>query len=426
MAYSLIIFISFFCVFAMDIFNQMSPFFGSPAWSTNFLLVLNLMSAFGLFVVSRKLHWKTNIPTRGLLVIQLFWLWAFITFLHGIVNAHDYWDWKILLLGYLPSVAVSLAVVLGINFDYSSKIFRFLLFKLFPISFIFIPFTLAYTDEFYSRLVMPVCLFILITPYLQNKWRILVISVAVISIVMDVTYRANAVRLLIPLMLLILFYFRVILQSKFMNFVLISLFCIPLIFLFLGINGNFNVFSEKIVNYETKIILQGESSTSNIADDTRTFLYKEVFYSMVKRNSSFIFGEGGSAGYQTDYFSDAVLNQKGRYRSEVGFLNTFLYSGVVGVLLYSLVLFVPAYYAINRSNNRLCKMIGLFLAARWSLSFVEEIAQFDMNFFFLWLMIGLCLSNRFRALTDAQMAIYFGAGRQAVLHQLNKDVYVRY
>lgn len=409
----------------MDVFNQVSPFFGSPAWGTNLLLVLNLISALGLLALSRKLHWKTNIPARGLLIIQLFWFWSFITFIHGVGDTHDYWDWKVLLLGYLPSVAVSLAVVLGVNFNYSSNIFRFLLFKLFPISFIFIPFTLAYTDEFYSRLVMPVCLFVLISPYLPKNWRILVIAVAVISIAMDVTYRANAIRLLIPLILFVFFYFRGILLSKFMNFVLASMLSIPLILLFLGISGQFNVFSDNKFNYEAQVVLQGESSTANVSDDTRTFLYKEVFYSMIKRNSSFIIGEGGSAGYQTDYFSDAVLNKKGRYRSEVGFLNTFLYSGAVGVLLYALVLFVPAYYAINKSNNRLCKIIGLFLATRWAVSFVEDVAQFDMNFFFLWLMIGLCLSNRFRAMTDSQMAVYFGAGRQPTLRRFIRSVYVR-
>jgi hypothetical protein len=189
----------------------------------------------------------------------------------------------------------------------------------------------------------------------------------------------------------------------------------PVVLLFLGVSGKFNVFSENKFDYEANITLQGESSSSNVSADTRTFLYKEVFYSMIKRNSSFIYGEGGAAGYQTDYFTDSVLNKKGRYRSEVGFLNTFLYSGVIGVLLYALVLFAPAYYAINKSNNRLSKMIGLFLAARWGLSFVEEVSQFDMNFFFMWLMIGLCLSNRFRAMTEAQMAIYFGRIRRSAL-----------
>lgn len=411
MAYSKLILISFLCVLAMDVFNQVSPYIGSPAWSQNSLLVLNLASAFGLFIVSKKIQWKANMPARGLLVIKLFWLWSLFTFIRGISNAHDYWDWKVLLLVYLPSIVISLAVVLGVNYQYSAKMLRFILLRLFPISFIFIPFTLANTDEFYSRLVMPVCLFVLISPYLQKKWRILVVAVALTSIAMDVSYRANALRLTIPLMLVLLFYFRPVLQSKLMNLVLAGLLCVPLIFLSLGVSGTFNVFAENKFDLEVGTVLQGERSTANISDDTRTFLYREVFNSMLNRDSSFLIGEGGAAGYETEWFVDAVLNEKGRFRSEVGFLNTLLYSGAIGVLIYALALFVPAYYAINQSNNRLCKMIGLFLAARWPLSFVEEIAQFDMNFFFLWFMIGLCLSNKFRAMTDEQLASYFGASR---------------
>jgi hypothetical protein len=82
-------------------------------------------------------------------------------------------------------------------------------------------------------------------------------------------------------------------------------------------------------------------------------------------------------------------------------------SGAIGVLLYALMLFVPAYYAINQSNNRLCKMLALFLAARWLLYFVEDMALVDMNYFFLWLTIGLCLSNRFRAMSDQQLKKFF-------------------
>jgi hypothetical protein len=409
-------------VLAMDLFNQVSPLIGMPVWSTNLLLVLNLAASFCLLLISKKLQWKKNIPQSGLLIIHLFWLWSLITFVHGVYGAHDYWDWKVLLLAYIPSVVISLTVVLGVNFEYSTKTFRFVLYKLFPISFLFIPFTLTYSDELYSRIVMPVCLFVLISPYLQKKWRLLVFAVAITSIAMDISYRANTIRLLIPSMLIVLFYFRLILQSKLMNLVLAGLLCVPLIFLSLGISGTFNVFAENTFDYEVRTTVQGETGTSNISSDTRTFLYREVFNSMIKRDSSFIVGEGGGAGYESEWFSDAALNEQGRYRSEVGFLNTLLYSGGIGVLLYALILFVPAYYAINKSNNRLCKMLGLFLAARWILFFLEDVAMFDMNSFFLWMMIGLCLSKRFRTMTDAQLANYFGASRNTQTQVIRKGL----
>ena len=128
---------------------------------------------------------------------------------------------------------------------------------------------------------------------------------------------------------------------------------------------------------------------------------------MIKRDSSFIIGEGGGAGYDTYWFADTTLTERGRYGSEVGFLNTLLYSGAVGVFLYGLILFVSAFYAINQSNNYLCKMLGLFLAFQWVMFFLENITKMDLNFYFIWIAIGLCLSNRFRALTDVEVKQFF-------------------
>jgi len=407
MTYRAVFLFSFICILTMDVYNQISRLIGLPGWGTSFLLCLNVLSVAGLLLMNRRLQWQSKLPKRGLLAIKLFWLWALITFMHGIANSHDYWDWKILFTVYLPSVLISLALILGVDFEYSKKVLRFILVVLFPASFISIPFTLTFTDEFFARLVMPVCVFVLISPYLKKKWRLLVIVVAIISIALDVSYRANVIRILIPLALFFLFYFRNFWKPKLINFVLVGAFLLPLVLLTLGISGMFNPFSEKKIDYEVTTVLHGEEGASNIMEDTRTFLYREVFHSMQNRGSSFLVGEGATAGYETDHFLDAVLNEKGRYRSEVGFLNSLLYSGAIGVVFYALVLFLPAYYAINQSNNRLCKMLGIFLASRWLMFFVEDIAQYDMNFFFLWLTIGFCLSNKFRSLTDAEVVEFF-------------------
>ena len=38
-------------------------------------------------------------------------------------------------------------------------------------------------------------------------------------------------------------------------------------------------------------------------------------------------------------------------------------------------------------------MFGLLVASRWTLSFVEEYSQMDLNFFFFWLVTGM-ISNK--------------------------------
>ena len=405
MSYVTLFLISFICIFLMDVINQITLIFGSPGWILTLLLLLNVCSVIGMLVISRKFGWKNKVPAFGMLSIKVYWSWSFLTILHGISGVNDYWDWKALMTSYLPSVLISLTLFIGINIEKCRYLFKFILSRVFLVSIFIIPFAMTYSEELYARSVMPICLFVLFLPYLPVRWRYFVSGIALTSIFMDMTYRSNVLRLLVPTVLVITYYFRFLINKKILNIALISLLGMPLILLTLGLSGIFNVFEENSLDYERTITLGGQVSESNIGADTRTLLYSEVIDSMLKKGSSFIYGEGGSAGYETNIF--LIVNEKERYRAEVGFLNTLLYSGGVGVFAYGLILLVPAFYGVNRSNNYLAKMIGIFLAFRWLMFFLEDVAQFDMNFFTLWLMIGMCLSNRFRSMTDADLVSYF-------------------
>ena len=391
----------------MDVFNQLAYLIGSPGWGLGLLLLLNIISVICLFVISRVYGWKNKVPAFGILIVQAYWFWSFVTVLRGISDENDYWDWKFLIVGYLPSVLISLTLFVGVNIDKCHNLFHFILRRIFLFSILVVPIAMNYSEELYARFVMPICLFVLLIPYLPLRWRYLVGGVALISMFMDVTYRANVIRLLIPMALVVTYFFKFIVNKILLNVTLATLFGTPLLLLALGLSGGFNVFSDNMIDYQKETVSAGQVGESNIGDDTRTFLYREIIYSMMKKNSSFIVGEGASAGYETDFFADAILNDKGRTRSEVGFLNTLLYSGGVGVIAYALILFIPAYYGINKSKNYLAKMMGIFLAWRWIVFYLEDIAQFDMNFFVLWLMIGMCLSNKFREMTDSDLKVYF-------------------
>ena len=52
-------------------------------------------------------------------------------------------------------------------------------------------------------------------------------------------------------------------------------------------------------------------------------------------------------------------------------------------------------------------MLGLFIASRFLLSFIEEFTQYDINFYFFWIAIGLVSSTQFRAMSDQQLKTYF-------------------
>jgi hypothetical protein len=405
MTNSTIALISFICILIADIIVVLvNSEIRIISASTELVAALNFISVVGLLILGFKFRWKDKMPYSGLLVFKLFMAWSLFEFVRGVFNAHDYWDWKFLFLNYSFTILVPMAIVVGLNYETNGKTFRFILDRLFIFGFIFIPFALATNYQLYARVVTAVSLFILFVPYLKFRWRVLIFVVAIVSVASVVSYRSNTLRILIPMFLLLVYFSRQLIKTKVLNIVASVLFCLPLMFLYLGVTGQFNVFNENIFDYE---VSDTATTTKNLSSDTRTFLYKEVTFSMLKRDSSFIVGEGGGAAYETDAFSNLTLNERGRYGSEVGFLNTLLYSGAVGVVLYGLMLFVPAYYAINRSSNYLCKMLGLFLAFHWVIFFFEDFTRLDMNYYFIWLVIGLCLSKKFRALTDVEVKQFF-------------------
>ena len=96
-----------------------------------------------------------------------------------------------------------------------------------------------------------------------------------------------------------------------------------------------------------------------------------------------------------------------RYRSEARFLNTLNQSGIIGVIIDMLLLFVPGYIAINRSNNSFSKLLGLYLFASWPLYFLEMSLALNLVYFFYYFVIGLCLNNSFRKSSDEEIKFFF-------------------
>jgi hypothetical protein len=229
--------------------------------------------------------------------------------------------------------------------------------------------------------------------------------VAAATIILSIDFRANVIRIILATLIIFLYYARKYVPLKWIKFACLTFFVTPILFLFLGVTGQYNIFkpSDNIDKYEFSY---DDGTERNIALDTRTFLYQEVFATM-QGNNSFVWGEGGAGTYKTEYFDDSVDYNKGRYGTEVGFLNVLLYSGILGVIFYAVIIFSAGYYAVNYSNNFLCKMLALFLAFRWVLFFIEDFTRYDVNYYFLWIAVGLCFSKDFRSLSDAELMEYF-------------------
>jgi len=413
MTYSRVSLFAFIFILVTDVIVRMNSFIGISDGSTNVVALLHVLTALGLLVLCYKSGLKNKMPHLAWLAFYAFMAWNVFQFTRGVFNAQDYWDWKALLLSYSFSIIIPLAIVVGLNYRLNIKLFRFILRILFVFGFAIIPLALATDFELYARVVIGISLLILFVPWLPYKWKVLVIVVAITSVLMDVSYRINAIKILFSFMLLLMYFNRRFIGRRILNLFAVLLFALPMFLFILGLTGQFNIFQDNKADITVETGNDAADRTVNLSGDTRTFLYVEVLSSMLKKGSSFMIGEGGGSAYESPFFAVYDLNGRGRYGCEVGFLNAVLYSGFIGVLLYMFMLALSAYYAINKSNNYSCKLLGLFVAFHWVVFFIEDITLMNMNFYFIWLAIGLCLSNQYRALSDNDVSELFrsiGAG----------------
>lgn len=338
----------------------------------------------------------TIIDCRKWLFILL--SWNILTIFRGVILAENYWDWKTLIYTNIPALLIPSIALLG----YKLFAIKDLLFFIRKNYFILI-FLLLLAVGLPSKIIYlwtPLYFFILVYRYLPVRQRYFIFILAIFLLSADFSARSSLIRISVAILLCLSFWWisrHLRLISKIHKILCI----LPFVLLYLGLTGTFNIFD--MDSYlDTKLeVNNAAGNKENLTADTRTFLYKECLSSMDTKDS-FIFGEGGCGKYHSIFFKNKLFGAN-RYASEVGALNTLLYSGIIGLILYWLVFVFASYKAINDSDNILCKLLGLFIIFRWDYFFVEEFTSFNTNYFFLWLMIGMCLTPQFRRMTDEEI-----------------------
>ncbi|MBN1182647.1 MAG: hypothetical protein JXB49_10195 [Bacteroidales bacterium] len=369
--------------------------------STYLSLFLYYLSIVVLLYFAKKTNWKElHIDVK---VLYFIWLVVLVSgLLHSAFTSNNYWDWKFLFMSAVTFSTVPLVFCLGVN--YFSPVFSFFLKFMFPFAFAFIPLN-YFAHELYSRLVVPASIYLLFIPYLNKKTAVKIGIVVFISVFICIDFRANLLKVFISLCLLLLFKLRKYINLNMLRFAHVAVFIVPICLLLLGISGRYNILQE-ISYYDKVIVYDNEGNEYNMLGDSRTDLFVEVFDSL-NQTGNWLFGEGAAGYYETFLFVDSGGGLDGkRYGSEVGALNIIFKYGLIGIFCYFCLLLYISYIAIYYSNNYLSKMLGLLIASRWMLSFVEEFTQYDLNFFFFWLVIGLVSSTWFRKMTDEEVVDY--------------------
>ena len=246
--------------------------------------------------------------------------------------------------------------------------------------------------------------FILAIPFIKRKWSVLIIAGVLFVVLLDVDRRSIMVNNVFSLLIVLLWF--LLKRCNAYRYLCCTLIITPLILLYLGLSGSFNIFQAASV-----IDFQASQDARGFFVDSRTSIYEDVFDGL-KEKGSYIAGLGLNGRVRTSlaYSEDASIDlfRYGRLGSESGMLNYIQYGGIIGGALYSLLLIFAALKATFDSKNDFIKLLGLFVAFKFLYSFIEDKIAFEAHSFYIFLWIGMCYNKKFRYMDNEQMKSYLG------------------
>lgn len=346
-----------------------------------------------------------KIPKQIKFIFTCYLVYSTINILRGVIVANNYWDFKFLFFSSITFTLISLSFFLGQNIIiYKFVISKFLNRIIWAILFLF-PISSLISVQIFTRSIIPLTFLLLLYPYIDTKKRVIIISFILLATLTNLSFRTGIIKIILSISLLGFYYIKLarLITVKFIVF--ISLVLLPISLFVLGVSGEFNVFKAMSENEELEYS-DDNSLQQNTNADTRTLLYVEVLEDLYQSNA-LIFGKSPSQGYRSLIFANSSGGIGGvRYSCEVNVLNILLYYGLVGFLLLSALLISIAYLGVFKSKNRLAVMFGFLLLTRFVLFFIEEFTQFNYNFFFFWITMGLVSSKKFRRMNERELKVW--------------------
>lgn len=339
--------------------------------------------------------------------VMIYLLFNIFNIIRGIFIAKGYWNFKDLFVNSL-ALLIPLVAYVSSNKLLLQKIFTFYVKYVLALFFIFIFFI---SKDDYGVYLSAVVFLLLFFPALTLRWKVILLTFVLLIFFTGLGSRSSVIKFSLSAVFSLLYYFRFFLGKSFFQLVKNILYILPVILFALAITNTFNVFKiDKYIKGDYSTVSDngnGKVIKEDLKADTRTPLYLEVLFTANKYNS-WLIGRSPARGNDTKLFSSLskITGSKERISNEVSILNVFTWTGIIGVFLYFLAFFSASTLAINHSNNIYSKIVGLFIAFRWSYAWVEDFNNYSLNTFIIWIMIGFCISNSFRGMSDAEVKVW--------------------
>ena len=318
-----------------------------------------------IYIAFRWILYNKHRIDKTMTLYILYFIWIIICIIRGFFVADNYWEYKNC---YNNSLALLLPIISTIFIvpQFCNKILRTYFKWCIPLSLLCLPFFLYFSWYWYFYPFIALAMFF---PAIKNK-RVYFIFTGFICF-LDIYSRSPIIKFIVAIGCATLIYNSSLIKSKIVIFknIAFAFFIIPIIFLILGISGVFNIF--KMDEYLPNDFQKDQV----LIEDTRTFGYTEVIISAIN-NNYVIGGRTPARGFDTMYngllenieemsrmTGDKVRSE--RPACEINFLNIFTWTGIIGVVLLSLIYITSCYKAILYSNNYYIKVLGVYIAFRF-------------------------------------------------------------
>jgi hypothetical protein len=350
---------------------------------------------------------------KDYIIVKIYFFWMIMSCIRGILIAENYWEWKQLIAG---SLSLSLPVFVYV---FSNPSILYTVLKLwikYSIPLFCIFFVWALYRDAYQFYLGPVLLLSCFLPILDKKWQLIFITLLLLMIFADWGARSQVVKALVCFGMSAIYIMVKYLSYRILKIAHWFLYLLPIILLTLGLTGQFNIFKDLASSedkYVERKIVDGQLVEENLSADTRTFIYVEVIESALK-HGYVIWGRSPARGNDSNAFGtqnaeELKTGKYERHNNEVCFTNIFTWLGLVGMILYCLIYLKASYLAVYKSNNIFIKLVGIFIAFRFTYGWVEDINRFDIMNISIWMAIAMGYSEQFRRMNDMEFKLWLKA-----------------
>lgn len=380
-------------------FFHTSQQYNLPFGGFAFTLLVDIFFLYVIFISRKQLINGTNHEKKDFKWLKLFLFFVIVNSIRGIFAAENYYEYKHLLQGFLYSI-IPIFLVLFLKKENTSYIWKRWYKYSLLIYFLYFLILIKFDPFYLSPLYFLFCFFPLF-----KKHKLLIITAAIIFILTSYAIDARAAlgKGVISILFGCSIYFLRLISNKLIkqlhNFLYFSFI---LVFAY--------VFSDFIGIMTGQLETKETNATEEYGVDTRSLLYYDIINSAVE-NEYYVWGRTPARGNDIIFSGKLFLNDKTnteefsrdeRHANEVLHGNIFTWYGIIGVLLYFMIYYKASSLAVNHSNNIYIKLLGCYVAFRWTCGWIEDVNNFDIANIALWSMIGMCYSKEFRNMTNKE------------------------